>query len=169
VPAIIPQDLFDAAQDKKQRNSQEGRRNKKHNYLLGSGRLRCRLCGYVMNGNCNPAKHWRFYRCSRPKQLTGARCPGYVAATKVEDLVWNKIVHVLRHPELIVAELRQRQQRSQTEQSDLDRERGIYAKRLAQCDKDLKRWEAAYLAEAIDVADFKAKKAEIDTRHAGIA
>jgi hypothetical protein len=30
--------------------------------------------------------------------------------------------------------------------------------------KDLTRWEAAYLAEAIDVADFKAKKAEVDVR-----
>ena len=26
------------------------------------------------------------------------------------------------------------------------------------------RWEAAYLAKAIDVADFKAKKAEVDAR-----
>src|SRR5262249_9596576 len=31
---------------------------------------------------------------------------------------------------------------------------------------DLKRWEAAYLGEAIDLADFKAKKAEVDVRRA---
>src|SRR5262249_10254513 len=29
-----------------------------------------------------------------------------------------------------------------------------------------KRWEAAYLGEAIDLADFKAKKAEVDARRA---
>ena len=39
-------------------------------------------------------------------------------------------------------------------------------RQLAQCDKDIKRWEAAYLGEAIDLADFKAKKAEIDARRA---
>src|SRR5262249_55824732 len=37
---------------------------------------------------------------------------------------------------------------------------------LTHCDKDLKRWEAAYLGEAIDLADFKAKKAEVDARRA---
>jgi hypothetical protein len=37
---------------------------------------------------------------------------------------------------------------------------------LAQCERDLKRWEAAYLGEAIDLADFKVKKAEVDARRA---
>jgi site-specific DNA recombinase len=82
VPAIIPPEVFDAARTRKQHNSQEGRRNKKHDYLLGSARLRCGLCGYVMNGNYNTVKRWKFYRCSRPKQLTGERCPGYVGGKK---------------------------------------------------------------------------------------
>ena len=43
-----------------------------------------------------------------------------------------------------------------------------YMGQLAQCAKDLKRWEAAYLGEAIDLADFKAKKAEIETRRASV-
>ena len=37
---------------------------------------------------------------------------------------------------------------------------------LAQYEKDVKRWEAAYIGETIDLADFKAKKAEVDTRRA---
>jgi len=32
----------------------------------------------------------------------------------------------------------------------------------------VKRWEAAYLGEAIDLADFKAKKAEVDARRASL-
>ena len=48
----------------------------------------------------------------------------------------------------------------------LSRKRQQYERRLTQCDKDLKRWEAAYLGEAIDLADFKAKKAEVDARRA---
>src|SRR5262249_20887685 len=39
-------------------------------------------------------------------------------------------------------------------------------RQLAQCEKDLKRWEAAYLGEVIDLADFKTKKAEVDARRA---
>ena len=40
----------------------------------------------------------------------------------------------------------------------------MYEKQLAQCDKDIARWGQAYLAEAIDVQDFKGQKAEILTR-----
>jgi hypothetical protein len=62
--------------------------------------------------------------------------------------------------------LERRREGTSTQQADLDRERQHYTSQLAQCDKDLKRWEAAYLGEAIDLADFKAKKAEVDTRRA---
>ena len=48
----------------------------------------------------------------------------------------------------------------------MDRERQHYARQLAQCEKDLQRWEVAYLGEAIDLADFKAKKADVDARRA---
>jgi hypothetical protein len=52
------------------------------------------------------------------------------------------------------------------QQADLDREQQQYRRQLVQCEKDLKRWETAYLGEAIDLSDFKAKKADIDTRRA---
>jgi len=51
VPAIIDEALFQRAQARKLRNLQEKPRNKKHEYLLSNGRLRCGECGYVMAGN----------------------------------------------------------------------------------------------------------------------
>jgi len=73
---------------------------------------------------------------------------------------------VLNDPALIADELEQRREDTSAQQSDLDRERQHYQHQLTQCEKDLKRWEAAYLGEAIDLADFKAKKAEVDARRA---
>ena len=81
-------------------------------------------------------------------------------------MVWNAVERALNNPALIAEELERRREGISTQQADLDRERQHYTSQLAQCDKDLKRWEAAYLGEAIDLADFKAKKAEVDTRRA---
>src|SRR6266446_4739097 len=37
-------------------------------------------------------------------------------------------------------------------------------KQLSQCEKELQRWELAYLNEAITVADFKVKRQDVLTR-----
>jgi hypothetical protein len=89
-----------------------------------------------------------------------------VAADQVEPVVWDAVERALTNPALITTELERRREGTSTQQTDLDRERQQYTRQLAQCDKDLKRWEAAYLGEAIDLADFKAKKTEVDARRA---
>jgi site-specific DNA recombinase len=168
VPAIIPQDLFDAAQEKKQRNAQNCRRNRKHEYLLCNARLRCGRCGYVMAGYCLNNRDWRFYRCSRPKHLTAQPCYGHIGANKLETIVWTAIEKVLRQPELIAVEVERRKYGVHTEQNDLERERRFYEGQIAQCDKELRKWEQAYITDAIDVHDFKTKKAEVMTRRASL-
>ncbi len=70
----------------------------------------------------------------------------------------------MNNPALIAAELEQRREGASAQKIDMDRERQHYNRQLAQCDKDLKRWEAAYLGEAIDLADFKTKKTEVEVR-----
>jgi len=75
---------------------------------------------------------------------------------------------VLHNPDLIAAEVDRLRVGANTQQSDLDRERQHYLRQVAQCEKDLKRWEAAYLGEAIDLADFKTKKTEIDTHRLSV-
>jgi hypothetical protein len=92
-----------------------------------------------------------------------------VPVADVEQPVWAAVERLLKNPVLIAREVEARQHGAAGEQSALDRERREYEKQLAQCDKDLKRWEAAYVGEAIDLADFKGKKAEVDARRASIA
>ena len=95
-----------------------------------------------------------------------ARRAAHAASPAASHPAWLSGERALNNPALIAAELERRREGTSAQQADLDCERQHYHRQLAQCDKDLKRWEAAYLGEAIDLADFKAKKAEVDTRRA---
>jgi site-specific DNA recombinase len=167
IPPIIDPATFEAAQALLVRNRTQATRNRKHAYLFIHGRLRCGQCGCAMIGLTN-SKGYAFYRCSRAAHLdvVTPHTRRNVQATAMEPIVWEAVERALNNPTLITAELERRREGTSTQQADLDRERQHYHRQLTQCDKDLKRWEAAYLGEAIDLADFKAKKTEIDARRA---
>jgi site-specific DNA recombinase len=169
VPPIIDQATFEAAQVQLERNKNQSRRNRKHEYLFINGRLRCAQCGRAMTGVINSSGS-REYRCNRlPYQ--NVRVPHIrriLQARAIEPVVWAAVERFLNNPVLVAAELERRREGTSTQQADLDCERQHYSRQLAQCEKDLKRWEAAYLGEAIDLADFKAKKAEVDTRRTSV-
>jgi hypothetical protein len=106
------------------------------------------------------------YKCGRKvyQDVTALHGQRSVLASQIETTVWAAVDRVLRNPALIAAEIERRKEGTDAQQTDLDRERQLYTRQLTQCDKDLKRWEAAYLGEAIDLDDFKMKKAEVDAR-----
>jgi site-specific DNA recombinase len=167
VPRIIDESTFEAAQERMATGKQWSRRNRKHEYLFVHGRLRCGQCGRAMTGQTPPGRQPR-YTCGQPRyhDVTQHHTGRSVVAAEIEAVVWAAIERVLNNPALIATELERRREGTSAQQTDLDRERQHYTRQLDQCDKDLKRWEAAYLGEAIDLADFKAKKADIDARRA---
>jgi site-specific DNA recombinase len=169
VPPIVDPQLFAAAQAQLVQNKAHAKRNRKHAYLLVGGRLRCGQCGGAMGGETCVGRPPR-YRCVRGhKGYLDCLAPHVkrrVTARAIEPVVWDAVERVLNNPALIAAELERRREGTSLQQEDLDRERTHYERQLAQCAKDLGRWEAAYLGEAIDLADFKAKKAEVDVRRA---
>ena len=65
VPPIIDMETFEAAQTRLTRQRQQSPRNRKHEYLLVNGRLRCGQCGRAMGGSLN-SKGRAGYRCFRP-------------------------------------------------------------------------------------------------------
>ena len=169
VSAIIDQATFDAAQLQATRNRSVRRHNRiAPRYLFVDGRLKCGQCGHVMSGYQDRTGAPR-YRCARKAMHerftphTGTRS---LAASPLETLVWSAVEQVLNDPELLAAELARRQAGTSQEQTQLDRQRQEYQRQLARCDRGLTRWEAAYLDDAIDLADFKAKRAEVETRRA---
>lgn len=165
VPSLIEPALFEAAQARMARNKIQSTRNRKHDYLLVERRLRCGQCGLVLFG-CLDGRGYAMYRCSRPAyaDVVTPHTRRSFQALEIERYVWSRVEQVLTQPELILAEVAKQADDSTTLLATYATEQAHYQKQLTECDRLLKRWEAAYASEAIDLDDFKAKKAEIAVR-----
>lgn len=97
VPAIVPIDLWEAAQQKRKSN-RGGRLNKKYDWLL-SGRCICGNCGSPATTQATPWRSknargvTRYYRCwATRKEKVGVVCDAPTfRCEQVEDAVWGWI------------------------------------------------------------------------------
>ena len=135
-PAIISQELFDAAQKQLQVNRTRTMPQTKHEYLL-RGQVRCRQCGRAYVGSIstrNGERHvHRFYRCTGKLKMSALleRChnKGW-NAEKLESMVWSELERYLSDRDLMVRELeRQRQDAGQA---------GVYEAELGRVERQLK-------------------------------
>jgi len=104
-PAIISDEMFQAAQKQLELNSKNAKRNTKQQYLL-RGHLYCRQCGRAYCGHID--RVIRYYRCPGKNRITSPikRCLNKNwRADKIEALVWEKIEAVLDNPKLIITEI----------------------------------------------------------------
>src|SRR5207249_4551653 len=112
------------------------------------------------------------YRCCRAKRPYSDRVAPHTVRTvlcaTVDEVVWRAVERVLRNPTLIAEEVERQHADTSVQEATLERERQSYTRQLAQCAKELAKWERAYLGDAIDLADFKAKKADIDARRTSV-
>ncbi|HXV42174.1 MAG TPA: recombinase zinc beta ribbon domain-containing protein, partial [Anaerolineae bacterium] len=112
VPAIISQEVWEAAQEKLEENQEKSRRNMKYKYLL-SGHLTCGICGYRMSGISKKHKDKRYfyYRCPANEYVDSTRkCTlPHFTAYEVEASVWGWIKSILTSPEQLAEGLKQYQ------------------------------------------------------------
>jgi site-specific DNA recombinase len=104
-PAIISEELFEAAQIQLKLNYERAKRNTRQQYLL-RGHVFCRQCGRAYCGHVD--RVIRSYRCPGKNRITAPvnRClNNNWRADRLEALVWKKIEAVLDNPELIVSEI----------------------------------------------------------------
>jgi site-specific DNA recombinase len=184
-PAIVSQEMFEAAQRQLQINREKAKRNNtKHQYLL-RGHIHCRHCGRSFVGsvaasNQNGKRHERrYYRCLGKRKMYSPihRCLNKSwGADKLEALVWTQIERVLDNPELIVTEIgKQRQDANQL---------GVLEAELQQVERQLKalgreqeqllQWALKGFPEETVIAEnkkinskretSKAQKAELETQ-----
>jgi site-specific DNA recombinase len=105
VPAVIDNATFQAAQQQKQRNTIQAKRNVKHGYLLRS-RIVCAGCGANMIG-CYTTKKTRlfYYRCVVGKALHhyAHTCSQskHFRADRVDAAVWEWVRSYLADPALL--------------------------------------------------------------------
>lgn len=104
-PAIITEEMFQAAQEQLELNFKRSKRNTKRQYLLRS-HLYCRQCGRAYCGHVD--RTIGYYRCPGKLRITAPvnRCHNNNwRADKLEALIWEKIEGVLDNPDLIIAEI----------------------------------------------------------------
>ncbi len=141
-PAIISQEIFEAAQEKLKHNKDHAKRNSKTEYLLA---------GHVVCGKCN-RPYWgmlkrvvwnkktyphRYYHCAgKFKRVSYETCDNHNwSADKLESEVWAEIEKVLAHPEVVLKEL-ESQQVQQAYLANMDKELTTIEKRLISLDKE---------------------------------
>jgi hypothetical protein len=126
VPPIIDQKEFDDAQAQIRRNSQHSKRNRKHEYLLIGGRLRCAQCGCAMAGWRMSGRQPR-YRCCRGNRPYLDRLAPHTVRTvlcaPIDEAVWSAVERALRNPALIAQEIERQQADTSAQDATLERER----------------------------------------------
>jgi len=129
-PAIITEEMFQAAQKQLELNYKDAKRNMKRQYLL-RGHLYCRQCSHAYCGHVDRVT--RYYRCPGRQRITAPVNPCLNknwSADKLEALVWKEIERVLDNPELIISAIEQ--------QRDNANNLSILEPELQQVEKQLK-------------------------------
>jgi len=173
VPPIVDEPAHQRALAQLGRNATLSfRNNTRHEYLLRC-LLTCRTCGLAMFGVVHHAAgdrpSRRYYKCHGKDTVCrdrDRRCPQ--AATKAEDLeaaVWGHIKQLLGDPATLLAQFEE-----QAGQADAAADDGPKLEALLRrLDREEQRLIDAYQAEAIDVAELKERRGQVQLRRQALA
>jgi site-specific DNA recombinase len=169
VPPIVDTETFHAAQAALQQHQALAIRNRKYDYLLCGGRLRCGRCGRGTTGICRKSGI-RYYRCNSHHYLMdpSLRCPGVLRADVVEAQVWAAVIQVLEQPELIATEVARQETHAEAQRAEIGQQMALLDAALAKCDREAQRWADAYAGEVINLAELKGYRADIEARRQGL-
>ena len=141
-PAIISQEIFEAAQARMETNKEHARRNTRAEYLL-AGRIVCGKCGRQYWGflkrtiwNKKVYPH-RYYHCAgKFKRVAYDTCDNRNwSADKLEIEVWAEISKVINNPDILLQEL-ETQRNIQKQLAGMEKEVMDIQKRLLILEKE---------------------------------
>lgn len=166
VPAIISEELFVAVQHQLDENRKRARQRRRGAAYLLQGLTVCGHCHYAYYGKkvstaaSKGRKPYAYYRCigTDAYRFGGQRiCDnGQVRTSRLDDLVWQEVVDVLKHPERLEKEYGRRldiQEKNEKEKYDtvaLERQK-------RNLEKGKSRLIDSYAEGLIDKADFEPK------------
>jgi site-specific DNA recombinase len=171
VPAIITQEVFDRVQTKLADNQAKARRNNTaHTYLLRA---------LVSCGGCTLAWHartcgaYQYYFCTGSKRRAESgldqRCAVRSIRAEVLDcLVWDDLCKVLVQPQLIAQALERAQGGAWLPQ-ELQARRANLRKAYATLERQIERLTDAYLAEVLNIDEYRRRRDELEQRQATLA
>lgn len=164
VPPLVPEKLWDMANQMLDKNAQTGRRNGKHPYLL-TGLLKCGSCNYSYVGGRKRRRgkpDISYYRCS--SRANRARhivehigcTQRQIARDVLEGKVWSTVCNILLNPEVIVKEL----DRAMKNRGGAAVEKQVQAleRRIKENDLEDEKLYRAYLADVFDEREFAVRR-----------
>jgi site-specific DNA recombinase len=176
VPALVSEELWDAAQAQLAANKSNSRRNAKQDYLLAR-KLYCVHCSRGFTGTQRPNGHllaegWA-YVCNRKKNEYWRKdlpsCPLRPLREAVEKILWERIEEGIRNPGAVAARLRE-------QLGEQAQHRGEWVQAIAQLRKlqeglnaRMARAEEAYLAEVMSLDRYRLQLDKIREDGAALA
>jgi site-specific DNA recombinase len=171
IPALVDHKLFARVQERLATNQQMARRSTTHDYLL-RGLVSCGHCRLRCHGRFR-APAYTYYIC-RGKQHAAAnshdqRCRSrQIPAGQLEQLVWQDLCEVIRHPELIACAL-ERAQSGAWEPETLQQRLASLQGAQRGLERQRERLLATYLAEAIELTEFERRQRELAQQREDLA
>jgi site-specific DNA recombinase len=168
VPAIISQETWQAAVEKRARDKAKGRHEPRHQYLL-SKRVICGRCGSRPGGFTKQEKYGAvsYYYCgARDRSLTQYSyiCDlPYVRASHIEAPVWEWVEFLLTDPQALTEGLAALQGDRQGEMDALGARLEAVERRLADGRRRLARLLERYLAGSVTQETLAAERDELNT------
>jgi site-specific DNA recombinase len=174
VPAIVPEQTWQAAQAVLQANRIEASRNTRQPYLL-RGLIKCGLCGLTFSGMRIKRQQDHYYRCNGRQQarglygIEGKKCPARTLnGDYVERLVWADIESFLRNPGEILDRLRERLLMQDGERLRRQKKLDELVARLQQKNIERERVLALFRRGRIDDATLDQQLDQVDVEAADI-
>jgi site-specific DNA recombinase len=170
-PAIITAELFEKAQRQLQRNAATARKR----YQPASGRyllrtlVKCGACGLGMGGKrqlrTGTQSHYLYYQCTGHAPLTVGRtqrCPAkLVRAERLDAVVWDALVQLLRHPRVIPHLHQTWAEAQQHDLSGLEAQQVQLVQRRQRLERQDQRLLDAYQAEIITLSELQARRQKL--------
>jgi site-specific DNA recombinase len=172
VPAVVTREQFDRVRAKLAADrSFSARNNKIGTYLLMS-LVSCGACGLACLARRLPPRN-SYHVCTgkarAARHRNGVTCESrYIPSLAIDDLVWQDLCGLLRHPEA-VAEAFRRASVGGWHPQEFQARRGGLRQGRASLAQQLERLTEAYLAGVIPLPEYERRRAEIGARDASLA
>lgn len=166
VPALIEENLFDAAQEQLVENREHARIGRNGASYLLQGLVVCRQCGYAYGGrHCSKVEndgrrsdYW-YYRCNGTDagHFGGQRvCSNtQVRTDHLDETVWQQVKSLLKDPQRLSREYNRRLE--ELNHVNDDATRTTLEKQLRQCDQIISRLIDVYTEGHLEKPEFESR------------
>jgi len=162
VPSIISRELWEKAQERRERNKETAKRNTKYEYLVGR-RVTCGHCGNKMVGRLMSQKYWYYYCPVHKGQRVEGECDNrYFNVAQVDKAVWSWVKELLLDPEALRRNLKVQQAKQEEANKPLHGRLAVIDDLLADNRRQLKKLLDLYLAEEFDKEMLTERKTRLE-------